>query len=236
MMAIEKLKEDDATLVGRHNFSDGSVYLLTTRGMHMSHGTPIVFVVDDDVSVREALKLLIESVGWRSETFASGQEFLARCRELGPSCLVLDVGLPDLNGLDMQKLLANRTDMPIIFITGYGDVRMTVRAMRAGAVEFLTKPIDDDALIDAIRIAIGRSCHEQRNAAQMVRLRHSYSSLSRREQEVMNLIVSGKLNKQVGGALGISEITVKAHRGRMMRKMNAGNLPDLVRMAARLSS
>jgi FixJ family two-component response regulator len=173
-------------------------------------------------------------MGWRAETFASGQEFLARCHELGPSCLVLDVGLPDVNGLDLQTLVADRTDMPIIFISGRGDVRMTVRAMRAGAVEFLTKPFDDDALIEAIRIAIDRSCQELRNAAQIHAIRTNYTSLSRREQEVMELVVSGKLNKQVGGALGISEITVKAHRGKMMRKMNAGNLPDLVRMAERL--
>ena len=200
----------------------------------MSDGTPIVFVVDDDVSVRGSLELLIESAGWQPATFGSAREFLSCRRIVAPSCLVLDVHLPDLSGLDLQALIAGRTDMPIIFISGYGDVPTTVRAMRAGAVEFLTKPLDDDVLLQAIRSAIDRSCAELARAAQMLALQDSYSSLSRREQEVMALVVSGRLNKQVGGALGISEITVKAHRGRMMRKMKAGTLPDLVRMAARL--
>jgi FixJ family two-component response regulator len=200
----------------------------------MSDTTPTVFVVDDDASVRESLCLLVESVGWQPETFASGRDFLSRPRIRSPSCLVLDLLLPDLNGLDVQKLLADRTDMPIIFITGHNDVPMTVRAMKAGAVEFLTKPLLADALLSAIRSAIDRSRAELAREVEVQRLRDCYVSLSRREQEVMALVVSGRLNKQVGGELGISEITVKAHRGKMMRKMRAGSLPDLVKMAARL--
>jgi FixJ family two-component response regulator len=201
----------------------------------MSHPTPIVFVVDDDISVRESLELLIQSAGWQPETFASAQEFLDRPRLLAPSCLVLDVGLPDLNGLDLQTRIAgDRIDMPIIFITGYGDVPMTVRAMKAGAVEFLTKPFGDDVLLSAIRNAIERSQTALGHEAEMRTLRDCYESLSRREREVMGLVVSGLLNKQVGGELGISEITVKAHRGRVMRKMKADSLADLVNMAARL--
>ena len=200
----------------------------------MSDAKPIVFVVDDDVSVRESLKLLIESAGWQPETFGSGQEFLARPRVLAPSCLVLDVVLPDLDGCDLQKLVADRADMPIIFITGYGDVPTIVRAMKAGAVDFFTKPFVDDVLLSAIRNAINRSCAALGNAEHMRALRDSYASLSRREREVMALIAAGRLNKEVGGELGISEITVKAHRGKMMRKMNADSLPELVRMADRL--
>lgn len=200
----------------------------------MSNGKPTVFVVDDDVSVRESLQLLIESVGWQPETFGSGHEFLSRPREPGPSCLVLDLLLPDFNGLDVQKLVADRANVPVIFITGYSDVPTTVRAMKAGAVEFLTKPLRDDLLVSAMRNAIERSRAQLAQAAEMQRVRDCYASLSRREQEVMSLVVSGRLNKQVGGELGISEITVKAHRGRMMRKMNARSLPELVMMAARL--
>ena len=200
----------------------------------MSHATPIVFVVDDDLSVRKSLELLIESAGWHPETFASGQEFLARARVVAPTCLVLDVVLPDLNGCDLQKLVADRADMPIIFITGYGDVPTTVRAMRAGAVDFFTKPFADDALLSAIRNAINRSCAALGNSGQMRALRDSYASLTPREREVMALIVVGRLNKQVGFELGISEITVKAHRGKVMRKMAADSLPQLVRMADRL--
>src|SRR3954463_9338960 len=201
----------------------------------MVHSTPIVFVVDDDVSVRESLKLLIESAGWQPETFGSGQEFLACQRVLAPSCLVLDVVLPDVNGCDLQKLVADRPDMPIIFITGHGDVSTTVRAMKAGAIEFLTKPFVTDVLVSAMRNAINRSYTALAKAAKMQVLRDCYASLSRREREVMVLVVSGLLNKQVGGELGISEITVKAHRGKMMRKMQADSLPDLVNMAGMLA-
>jgi FixJ family two-component response regulator len=200
----------------------------------MPEGTSIVFVVDDDLSVRESLELLIQSAGWQPEIFASAQDFLSRPRVTVPSCLVLDVTLPGLNGLELQQQLADRTDMPIIFITGYGDVPMTVRAMKAGAVEFLTKPFRDDVLLNAIRGAIERSRAALRVDAQMRAMRNCYESLTPREREVMALVVSGLLNKQIGGELGISEITVKAHRGQVMRKMKADSLPGLVTMAARL--
>ena len=200
----------------------------------MPDDKPIVFVVDDDISVRESLELLIESAGWKPETFASAQDFLSRRRAAVPSCLVLDVSLPGLNGLELQQQLAERTDMPIIFITGYGDVPMSVRAMKAGAVEFLTKPFKDEVLLEAIRGAIERSRAALQQESGMQLLRRRYASLTPREREVMVLVCSGLLNKQVGGELGISEITVKAHRGQMMRKMKADSLPDLVTMAARL--
>jgi len=201
----------------------------------MLHATPIVFVVDDDVSVRKSLELLIDSAGWLSETFASAQEFLRRPRVVAPSCLVLDVSLPDINGLELQQRVAtDRIGMPIIFISGYGDVPMTVRAMKAGAVEFLMKPFKDAVLLEAIRGALERSLTALRVESETQSLQSRSESLTRREREVMALVVSGLLNKQVGGELGISEITVKAHRGRMMRKMKADSLPDLVRMNARL--
>ena len=197
--------------------------------------TPIVFVVDDDVSVRESLELLIRCQGWRPETFSSAQEFLDYPQALVPSCLVLDVSLPGLNGLDLQKHVAGeRTDMPIIFITGHGDVPMTVQAMKAGAVEFLTKPFNDDVLLAAIRAALERSRVALSLETEMRVLRDRYASLSQRERQVMALVVSGLLNKQVGGELGISEITVKAHRGKVMQKMKADSLADLVKMATRL--
>lgn len=201
----------------------------------MPNPTPIVFVVDDDVSVRESLELLISCAGWQPETFASAQEFLARPRTLGPSCLILDVSLPDLNGLDLQKRIGpDRIDMPIIFITGHGDVLMTVQAMKARAVEVLTKPFGEDVLLGAIRHAIDRSKIALGNDAEIQILRGCHASLTPREREVMVLVVCGLLNKQVGGELGISEITVKAHRGKMMEKMRADSLPDLVNMASRL--
>jgi FixJ family two-component response regulator len=197
--------------------------------------TPIVFVVDDDVSVRESLELLIETEGWRAETFASAREFLARPRAMVPSCLVLDLSLPDVNGLDLQRrVAADRSDMPVIFITGHGDVPITVQAMKAGAIEFLTKPFAGDALVGAIRYAFERSRRALDDAAKMHSLRESYESLTPREREVMVLVVSGLLNKQVGGELGISEITVKAHRGQVMRKMKANSLPALVNMVTSL--
>jgi FixJ family two-component response regulator len=196
---------------------------------------PVVFVVDDDVSVRESLELLISSAGWRCETFASAAQFLARPRLTVPSCLVLDVRLPDLNGLDLQQRVASeRGDMPIIFITGYGDVPMTVKAMKAGAVEFLTKPFSAEVLLSAIQSAINRSTRVLGDEAEMSIVREAYASLSRRERDVMALVVTGHLNKQVAVELGISEITVKAHRGRVMRKMHADSLAHLVNIAARL--
>jgi FixJ family two-component response regulator len=200
-----------------------------------SHATPTVFVVDDDVSVRESLELLIHCAGWVVETFASAQHFLAHDRPIAPSCLILDIGFPDLNGLDLQKrIAAEGTGIPIIFITAYVDVPTTVRAMKAGAIDFLTKPFGDDALLRAIEEALERSRAAQAEEAETGELRNRYASLSRREREVMRWVVRGSLNKQVAGELGISEITVKAHRGKMMRKMKADSLPDLVNMATRL--
>jgi FixJ family two-component response regulator len=196
---------------------------------------PIVYVVDDDVSVRESVEALIRWEGWRVETFASASEFLSRAREEAPGCLVLDVSLPGLSGLELQKaLLDDREKLPIIFITGRGDVPMTVQAMKAGAVEFLTKPFDDTVLCDAIRHALGQSRVALSGDAELRVLRGRHASLSERERAVLCLIVAGRLNKQVGMELGISEITVKAHRGRVMRKMRADSFADLVHMTTRL--
>jgi FixJ family two-component response regulator len=200
-----------------------------------SQQQPIVFVVDDDISVRESLESLITFAGWQPETFASAADFLARPRTTKPSCLVLDVSLPDLNGLELQKLIASdRADMPIIFITGHGDVPMTVQAMKGGAVEFLTKPFDDEVLLSAIRHAIERSATVLDDQSELSELRNDYESLTPRERDVMKLVVAGMLNKQIGLKLDISEITVKAHRGKMMQKMQADSVADLVKTAMRL--
>jgi FixJ family two-component response regulator len=200
-----------------------------------SQSKPIVFVVDDDISVRESLELLIKFAGWQPEMFESAEAFLARPRVLAPSCLVLDVSLPNLDGLELQRLVAgDRIDMPIIFITGHGDVPMTVKAMKAGAAEFLTKPFDDELLLSAIRHAIKRSVSVLDDQAELAALRRSHESLTSREQEVMRLVVAGMLNKQIGLKLGISEITVKVHRGKVMQKTNADSVAELVKMAMRL--
>jgi FixJ family two-component response regulator len=201
----------------------------------MSGAQPVVYVVDDDISVRESLELLIRDAGWQVALFESGQQFLCCPKDTGPSCLVLDVNLPGLGGLDLQKrVAADRADMPIIFITGYGDVPTTVRAMKGGAVEFLTKPFSDEVLLNAIKEALERSRSALDEIAALQDLRNRYGMLSRREREVMALVVRGLLNKQVGFELGISAITVKAHRGRAMDKMQARSLADLVTMAAKL--
>lgn len=200
----------------------------------MSEPVPTVFIVDDDISVRESLEGLIQEAGWRPLAFASAEAFLARPPVAGPSCLILDVNLPDINGLDLQGRISDRTDMPIIFISGFGDVPMTVRAMRAGAVEFLTKPFDEATLLAAIAQAIDRSRAALDRDADLQALRDRYDSLTCREREVMALVARGLLNKQVGFELGISEITVKAHRGQVMRKMNARTIVELVHMHGRL--
>jgi FixJ family two-component response regulator len=220
--------------IARGSYTVGLSAARSREVVAMPDQSPVVFVVDDDVSVRESLELLIKSAGWKPETFASAKEFLSRPRGTVPCCLVLDVRIPGLNGLELQKQLTERTDMPIIFITGFGDVPMTVQAMKAGAVEFLTKPFDDTVLLDAIRHALERSRTALRLESEMHALRSCFAALTPREREVMALVCSGLLNKQVGGELGISEITVKAHRGQVMRKMKADSLPDLVTMAAKL--
>jgi FixJ family two-component response regulator len=196
--------------------------------------TPIVYVVDDDVSVRESLQALIEQEGWRALAFESAEAFLAHTRRATASCLVLDVGLPDLDGLELQSRVAALSELPIIVITGRGDIPMTVRAMKAGAAEFLTKPFDPDVLVDAIRKALERSRATLTEDANLHELRARYVGLSPREQDVIALVVRGRLNKQVAAALGLSEVTVKGHRGRMMRKMRARSVAELVNMASRL--
>jgi FixJ family two-component response regulator len=201
----------------------------------MLSAPPIVFVVDDDLSVREALESLIVQAGWRAQVFESAQDFLSVPRASAPSCLVLDVSMPGLNGLELQSLIAgDRIEMPIIFITGHADVPMSVKAMKAGAVEFLTKPVAEDVLINAIGSAIARSRITLDQESESQALRSLYAKLTPRERDVMTLVVRGLLNKQVGGELGMAEITVKAHRGQVMRKMKAASFADLVNMGARL--
>jgi FixJ family two-component response regulator len=195
----------------------------------------MVFVVEDDASVREALAGLIRSAGWNVEVYVSAQEFLAHPKPDGPSCLVLDIGLPGLSGLDLQSRMAElHWDIPIVFITGHGDIPMSVRAMKAGAVEFLTKPFVDQDLLDGIQLAIDRDRIARSEEAQLRELRACYESLTPREQQVLELVISGRLNKQAAAELGISEITIKVHRGRVMAKMRATSLPDLVNRAAKL--
>jgi len=201
----------------------------------MVGAAPTVFVVDDDISVRESLELLIRKQGWHPETFTSAHEFLARPRQLAPSCLVLDFSLPGLNGLELQKRVAVELPyLPIIFLTGFGDIPMTVQAMKAGAVEFLTKPFSNESLVRAIKNAIERSRLKLDSEAQIQALRARYSALTIRERQVMALVVTGMLNKEVGDELGITEITVKFHRGNLMRKMKSDSFAELVNMAARL--
>jgi FixJ family two-component response regulator len=208
-----------------------------SRFSAMPSALPIVFVVDDDISVRESLELMIRSAGWLPELFESAQDFLARPRATVPSCLVLDVNLPDLNGLDLQTSIGTgRPEMPIIFITGYGDIPLTVRAMKAGAAEFLTKPFEDDVLLRAMGDALERSREALVQEQSLHGLRDAHASLTPREREVLAMVVAGRLNKQIAAELGISEITVKAHRGKVMRKMRARSLPDLVKMAAQLTA
>ena len=197
--------------------------------------TPVVFVVDDDISVRESLQALIDWAGWRTETFESAQDFLERPRSPVPSCLVLDVSLPDVNGLELQKLIAtDRAEMPIIFITGHGDIPMSVQAMKAGAIDFLTKPVRDQDILDAVQAAIERDRKRRDLNKTVSTVKSRFESLSSRERDVLSLVTSGLMNKQVAAQLGLAEITVKIYRGQIMRKMGAKSLADLVRMSEAL--
>ena len=228
-MRLWELDDSDA---GMDNMSPAGT---KSRGAQAPPAIPVVFIVDDDLSVRESLEPLIRWAGWKPETFSSAQEFLRRPRDETPSCLVLDIELPDLNGLELQeRVAAERAELPIIFITGHGDIPMSVRAMKAGAAEFLTKPFERDVLLNAIRRALERSRESLAHTAELRVIRGRYESLTPRERQVFVWVVAGLLNKQVGAELGMTEATVKAHRGQVMQKMKAASLADLVRLAGRL--
>jgi FixJ family two-component response regulator len=206
----------------------------SAQRLYQAPALPVVFIVDGDEVARNALEPLIRSAGWEARTAASAEEFLAQERAMTPSCLLVELELPGSSGIDLQRLVSDRTDMPVIFMAGRADIHATVQAMKGGAFEFLIKPVVPAVLLDAVRAAIERSEAARRHLMQIQALQQRYESLSRREREVMSLLVRGRLNKQVGGELGISEITVKAHRGRMMRKMHAASFAELVTMAASL--
>lgn len=228
---LDDLKPAEGILAGLHLSiaSSRAIDVVTLPDV-----TSTVFVVDGDPSVRASLELLIRAQGWKAEIFSTAADFLARPRVMTPCCLLLDITPPGLTGLELQRRLATRTDVPIVFITGQGDIPTTVRAMKAGAFDFLTKPLEHDVLLPVLRHALERSRAVLLHESALQALRARYASLTPRERDVMTLVVSGLLNKQVGGELGISEITVKAHRGQVMRKMKADSLAGLVTMAARL--